>query len=112
MERNPLYSIRKDYLIGQLSEENMNPNPIIVFSEWLNHAMEKVVIEPTAMALATVDQSGCPLARMVLLKSFSEKGFVFFTNTVDLPFSPPKVQSNNKKLEVFFVTFLFQNSYI
>jgi pyridoxamine 5'-phosphate oxidase len=80
MERNPLHTIRKEYLIGQLFEKNMNPDPIHQFSDWLNLALEKGVIEPNAMMLATVDQSGCPSARVVLLKYVSQKGFVFFTN--------------------------------
>jgi pyridoxamine 5'-phosphate oxidase len=80
MKSHILHSIRKDYLLGQLLEENMNPNPFNQFSVWLNNAMEKEVNEPTAMTLATVDQSGCPSARIVLLKYFSVTGFVFFTN--------------------------------
>ena len=80
MKRHSLHSIRQDYLLGQLLEEEMHPDPIHQFSIWLNHAIEKGVIEPTAMTLATVDHSGSPSARIVLLKEFSEKGFVFFTN--------------------------------
>jgi len=80
MKSNALHSIRKDYRLGSLLEENMNPNPFKQFSLWLNHALEKGVNEPTAMTLATVNQSGCPTARIVLLKYFSENGFVFFTN--------------------------------
>lgn len=80
MKRKTLHSVRKDYKLGRLSEDNINPNPIKQFSIWLNHAFEKGVNEPTAMTLATVNQTGCPSARIVLLKYFSEKGFVFFTN--------------------------------
>ncbi|MDP4290101.1 MAG: pyridoxamine 5'-phosphate oxidase, partial [Bacteroidota bacterium] len=80
MERRIIHSIRRDYLVGQLLEKNVNPNPINQFSLWLNQAIEKGVLEPTAMTLATVDQSGLPSARMVLLKFVSDKGFIFFTN--------------------------------
>ena len=80
MKNHSLHSIRKDYLLGQLLEEEMHPDPIRQFSIWLNNAIEKGVLEPTAMTLATVNQVGCPSARIVLLKDVSEKGFVFFTN--------------------------------
>jgi pyridoxamine 5'-phosphate oxidase len=80
MKSHSLHSIRKDYLTGQLLEKNLNPNPFNQFSLWLNMAMEKPEAEPTAMTLATVDLFGCPSARIVLLKHFSEKGFEFFTN--------------------------------
>lgn len=72
--------MRKDYRLGRLVEENMNPSPLKQFTIWLNQALEKEIKEATAMTLATVDQTGCPTVRMVLLKGFSEKGFVFFTN--------------------------------
>jgi pyridoxamine 5'-phosphate oxidase len=80
MKSHLLHSIRKDYLLGQLIEKNLDPNPFNQFSLWLNNAIEKGEGEPTAMTLATVDRYGCPSARIVLLKHFSEKGFEFFTN--------------------------------
>ena len=80
MKSHTLHSIRKDYLFGQLLEEKMDSNPFNQFSVWLAQAIEKGINEPTAMTLATVDQNGCPSARIVLLKFFSETGFIFFTN--------------------------------
>ena len=80
MKSHTLHSIRKDYLFGQLLEEKMDSNPFTQFSVWLAQAIEKGINEPTAMTLATVDQNGCPSARIVLLKFFSETGFIFFTN--------------------------------
>jgi len=55
-------------------------NPFSVFAEWLAEAEAKEPNDPNAMALATVDADGLPNVRMVLLKGFDEKGFVFFTN--------------------------------
>lgn len=72
--------MRKDYRMGQLLEDNMDPSPFKQFSMWLNQALKKRIKEATAMTLATVDEKGCPSVRMVLLKEISEKGFVFFTN--------------------------------
>ena len=50
------------------------------FGEWMERAMAGGVAEPTAMALATADAEGRPSVRMVLLKGFDERGFVFYTN--------------------------------
>lgn len=80
MKNHSLHSIRRDYLQGELREENINKNPFNQFSIWFSQAMEKGDHDPTAMTLATVDQSGCPSARIVLLKQFSEQGFDFYTN--------------------------------
>jgi pyridoxamine 5'-phosphate oxidase len=55
-------------------------NPFLLFSEWLAEATESEPNDPNAMALATVDASGLPDVRMVLLKGFDAAGFVFYTN--------------------------------
>ncbi|MEK6216450.1 MAG: pyridoxamine 5'-phosphate oxidase [Boseongicola sp.] len=55
-------------------------DPISLFSQWLSEATEEEPNDPTAMALATVDETGLPNVRMVLMKSFDALGFVFFTN--------------------------------
>jgi pyridoxamine 5'-phosphate oxidase len=54
--------------------------PFRRFGEWMERAMAAGVAEPTAMALATADARGRPSVRMVLLKGFDERGFVFYTN--------------------------------
>lgn len=58
----------------------MTTDPFSRFRELLERAMTSDILEPTAMALATADESGRPTVRMVLLKGFDENGFVFFTN--------------------------------
>ena len=55
-------------------------DPIARFAEWFAEAEAKEPNDPNAMALATVDETGMPNVRMVLLKSFDETGFVFYTN--------------------------------
>ena len=55
-------------------------DPFAVFAEWLKDAEAKEPNDPNAMTLATVDEEGLPNARMVLLKDFDDKGFVFYTN--------------------------------
>jgi pyridoxamine 5'-phosphate oxidase len=54
--------------------------PLWLFSAWLDEATQGEPSDPTAMALATVDSSGLPNVRMVLLKGFDQRGFVFYTN--------------------------------
>ena len=54
--------------------------PFRLFAEWLADAEKSEPNDPNAVALATVDPDGLPNVRMVLLKGFDEKGFVFYTN--------------------------------
>jgi pyridoxamine 5'-phosphate oxidase len=63
-----------------LSKNNINNNPFEQFSIWYKSAADAGFIHPDAMTLATADKNGKPSARIVLLKSFDEKGFIFFTN--------------------------------
>ena len=54
--------------------------PLRLFAAWFAEAKRAEPVNPDAMALATVDADGLPNARMVLLKGFDERGFVFYTN--------------------------------
>jgi len=54
--------------------------PYRLFAEWLEDATASEPNDPNALALATVDADGMPDVRMVLLKGFDERGFVFYTN--------------------------------
>lgn len=73
-------NIRRVYGQGNLSRENMNPDPIVQFSEWFEQAQNTDIKDPSAMSLATADQSGEVTIRTVLLKIYDQQGFVFFTN--------------------------------
>ncbi len=55
-------------------------NPIELFNKWFDKAKETEINDPNAVALGTVDKENQPSVRMVLLKDFSNKGFVFYTN--------------------------------
>src|SRR5579885_213727 len=55
--------------------------PLRLFTAWFAEAKRAEPVNPEAMTLATVDADGMPNARMVLLKGFDERGFVFYTNT-------------------------------
>ena len=73
-------SLRISYEQGDLNESDVSNNPIKQFDSWMKIAISKNVSEPNAMILATADLQGQPSARNVLLKSFDEQGFIFFTN--------------------------------
>lgn len=73
-------NIRKDYKLKSLSEEDVLPHPIEQFSKWWDEAVNCKVEEINAMTLATSTPDGCPSARIVLLKGFTQDGFIFFTN--------------------------------
>ncbi|MBO4576891.1 MAG: pyridoxal 5'-phosphate synthase, partial [Neisseriaceae bacterium] len=75
-----LHNIRQDYAKEELSLEECAASPIEQFQNWLKQAMDAQVNEPTAMNVATVDSTGKPSARIVLLKEVDDEGFVFFTN--------------------------------
>ncbi|OUL27518.1 pyridoxamine 5'-phosphate oxidase [Nostoc sp. 106C] len=76
----PIADLRKDYTLQDLSESEVDPNPFIQFKQWFEQALSAQLPEPNAMTIATATPDGKPSARMVLLKDFDERGFVFFTN--------------------------------
>ena len=55
-------------------------NPMNLFGEWFIEAKKTEINDPNALALATAGKNGVPSVRMVLLKDFNKKGFVFYTN--------------------------------
>ncbi|WP_336515005.1 pyridoxamine 5'-phosphate oxidase [Pollutibacter soli] len=72
--------IRKEYKMASLSEDQVDPSPIIQFDKWWREAVAAKIDEVNAMTLATVAADGRPSARIVLLKEYTGQGFVFFTN--------------------------------
>lgn len=75
-----LSDFRKEYSDKGLHRADLNAEPMAQFEKWFAQAVEFKLHEPNAMSLATVDGSGMPLLRTVLLKYFDASGFVFFTN--------------------------------
>jgi len=55
-------------------------DPIALFDKWYDEAKKSEINDPNAIALATSDKNNIPSVRMVLMKEFNEKGFVFYTN--------------------------------
>jgi pyridoxamine 5'-phosphate oxidase len=76
----PIADIRKDYKQQSLLEKEVANNPFAQFEQWWNEATNSEIDEVNAMTLATATADGTPQARIVLLKGYSYKGFIFFTN--------------------------------
>lgn len=72
--------MRHRYEKFELLEQDADQNPFDLFDRWFQLACKDGILEANAMTLATVNAQKEPEARMVLLKSYSEDGFVFFTN--------------------------------
>ena len=71
---------KKDDRRDELNETLINKNPFIQFTKWYRSIVNSNLKEPTAMTLSTADVNGNPSARIVLLKEFDDRGFVFYTN--------------------------------
>ncbi len=79
-EKMNIADIRKDYKLKELLETEVASDPFAQFAAWWQEATASEIDEVNAMTLATVTKEGFPDARIVLLKGFDEKGFVFYTN--------------------------------
>lgn len=80
MEKKELYDLRKEYTKAALDEKKVSTSPLEQFALWFEEAKNSGLTEPNAMVLATAAKDGRPSARVVLLKEFTDNGFVFFTN--------------------------------
>ena len=80
MNKN-IADIRKDYQLQTLLDTDVAADPFVQFGRWWDDALKSELDEVNAMTLATASLSGVPDARIVLLKSVTDAGFVFFTNS-------------------------------
>lgn len=76
--------LRREYRHVCLDENEMQADPIVEFDNWFQQAIAFELEMPNAMVLATVSKEGKPSARYVLLKSFDQHGFVFFSHSVSI----------------------------
>ncbi|HEX6847769.1 MAG TPA: pyridoxamine 5'-phosphate oxidase, partial [Chitinophagaceae bacterium] len=97
---NIIADIRRDYSHKSLSENDVDPNAIKQFEKWWVEAVHSKIDEVNAMTLATASIDALPSARIVLLKEFSAKGFVFFTNYES--YKAQQLAENPKACLVFF----------
>ena len=72
--------LRREYTRAGLVESDVDPDPVLQFHNWFEKVIEADLHEPNAMILATASREGRPSARIVLLKGYDERGFVFYTN--------------------------------
>jgi pyridoxamine 5'-phosphate oxidase len=98
--QNDIAGIRKTYSQKTLSEESIESDPIRQFDKWWQEAVASDIDEVNAMTLATASADGVPSARVVLLKGFSENGFIFFTNYNS--YKGKQLLENPKACLVFF----------
>lgn len=94
-----LTDVRREYVFSKLSEDDVDNCPMTQFESWLQQAIDAKLQDPTAMVVATVDNSGQPSQRIVLLKECSQQGFVFFTN---LGSRKAQELTNNNKISLHF----------
>ncbi|MDQ0105584.1 pyridoxamine 5'-phosphate oxidase [Chitinophaga terrae (ex Kim and Jung 2007)] len=80
MLNQQIAALRKDYIQASLNEEDVAPSPFSQFDKWWKDAEKSEIDEMNAMTLTTSTVDGRPSARIVLLKSYDEEGFMFFTN--------------------------------
>ena len=92
--------LRKEYSSETLLENDVDVNPIQQFQKWWDQAISSEISEPNAMTLATSSRDGLPSARIVLIKGFEEKGFVFYTNYES--FKGMQLADNPRAALVFF----------
>jgi pyridoxamine 5'-phosphate oxidase len=75
-----LKDLRLNYGKGSIPDVEQPINPMLWFGDWLSEALSASMNEANAMILSTVSDKGMPSSRVVLLKGFDEKGFLFFSN--------------------------------
>jgi len=75
-----LSNLRRDYTKGSFSEKTAKENPFEQFKLWFEEVLAAEMLEPTAFVLSTSTKDGKTSSRVLLLKQFDEKGFVFYTN--------------------------------
>ena len=97
---NTIADIRKDYKQHSLAETDVQQNPFDQFAAWWDAATHAAIDEVNAMTLATASPDGMPAARIVLLKGFDKRGFVFFTNYES--FKGQQLAENPRACLVFF----------
>jgi pyridoxamine 5'-phosphate oxidase len=92
-------TLRRDVMAAGLHRDDLCSDPIKQFEQWYRQTTDTDLAEPSSMSLATVDTQGQPWQRIVLLKVFDAKGFVFFTN-----YSSRKAKqiANNSKVSLLF----------
>jgi pyridoxamine 5'-phosphate oxidase len=80
IDKERLQNIRRQYIKEKLSTKIVNEDPFKQFEKWFSESLKIEFVDPSAMTLTTASKEGKPSARVVLLKGFDNRGFVFYTN--------------------------------
>lgn len=80
VKKETIENLRQDYSSEKLSKRDVAKDPIKQFGKWFKEAMDAGIYEPNAMTLATTSIDRKPSARIVLLKGYEDRGFLFYTN--------------------------------
>jgi pyridoxamine 5'-phosphate oxidase len=100
MENRDLADLRRDYSLRELSKATVASDPFVQFANWLDEYLASGPPEPSAFILSTVGTDGAPSSRVVLLKGFDERGFVFFTNYTSR--KATEIEHENRVAMTFF----------
>lgn len=80
MQKASIAHLRREYRTRGLTEVNAGRDPLSLFNRWFKESLKARALDANAMTLSTINPSGQPSSRMVLVKGLDSKGFVFFTN--------------------------------
>ncbi|MFA5245336.1 MAG: pyridoxamine 5'-phosphate oxidase [Pedobacter sp.] len=80
VKKETIENLRQDYSSEKLSKRDVAKDPIKQFGKWFKEAMDAGIYEPNAMTLATTSIDRKPSARIVLLKGYEDRGFLFYSN--------------------------------
>ena len=94
-----LHDFRRNYSLGKLARKDLRADPFEQFQLWLQQIVATDFSDPTAMVVASVDASGQPNQRYVLLKHFDSNGFAFFT---DMKSQKGQEIAQNPKVSLLF----------
>ncbi len=75
-----LKQLKREYSDTGIGRDSIDPDPIVQFASWFAQAVDSGIAEPNGFSLCTVSTGGRPAQRTVLMKSYDDSGFVFYTN--------------------------------
>jgi pyridoxamine-phosphate oxidase len=91
---------RREFGRDRLERSDLPDDPMVLFSDWLDQALQSNHSDPTAMTLSTVERNGVPSSRIVLLKKIVEDSLVFYTNYHSR--KSREIRANNRVAAHFF----------
>ena len=100
-----LDDFRREYTQGGLERDDLADNPLEQFDRWMQQTIASGIPDPNAMTIATVDATGQPSQRIVLLKHLDDEGFVFYTN---LNSRKAQELKQNPKISLHFPWYLLE----